>query len=140
MARSTLKPAQLAILKEALLLWITVTTRADTSVDPNAPGQTADAILDSIKDDYQAAGGTAPDGTAWDWSSIKRPLAKVIATAVIADRAHNAAITNDFMADISLTAKDDAGGVIPSLAANGNWDPNLQNHPKVAELMDALGL
>jgi hypothetical protein len=124
------------ILKEALLLWITLTTRLDAAVNPSAAGQTSDLILDSIAADFNAAKG----GGNWNWDNIQRPLAKVITDAIIASSAAHLAIATEFQSDSTLTATDAAGNPIQSLADTGGWDPTLPDHPRVAELIGALGL
>jgi len=126
------------ILKETLLLWITLTTRLDAAVNPSAPGQTSDKILDSIAADFNAAKG----GGNWNWDKIDRRLAKNITDQIIQDRTDHSAIAQDFQADSTINVKDPNTGavLVQSIAAAGGWDPTLPDHPKISELIVALGL
>jgi hypothetical protein len=125
-----------AILKELLLLWITLTTRFDSAVNPSTVAN-SDVILDSIKADFNAVAGGA-----WNWDNITRPLAKAIADAVISNNAAHLNVAMEFQHDLSIQVLDGTGKPIPPspLATTGGWDPTQHDHPTVAELKAVLGL
>lgn len=132
--KSTMGRNQLLVLKELLLLWITVTTRYDNATDLGA--NTADQILQYIAGEYNKNRGK----DKWNWDNLTPELAKALLERSRNNAAVHLNVATEFQGNLKTEATDSNGNLIPSVADSNAWDPTQHDHPSVAELMAALGL
>lgn len=113
--------------KELLLLWTLLT--ANPKFNPAVPGATVDSILSGIVNEFRAASGP---GSTWNFDALTPAAAKTIVHQAMSPM--NNAEFNKVNVEFTSAFK-----ALP-LTDSDPWDPDLPDHPRVAEVKEAFGL